>query len=327
MTTFYPWQQDQWSHLLQRHHANGLPHALLFTGPAGIGKLDFARILSQSLLCNQQDKNGQPCGVCKSCQLLASGTHPDLDEVLPEEEGKAIKIDQIRALIEYLTLHSHYRGPRVVILSPADKLNIAAANSLLKTLEEPRPGTLLMLITSQPTKLPATIRSRCQLVRFNPPETEAALNWLRPQLPTPAAAEQLLHMANGGPLLALEMATNGAIDEQQQFMQDLNDIAMGERDPLTTAAAWLKATQANHLHWLYIWVCDMIKVRSGAAADSIATGNGAALQSLAKTIDLKRLYAFLDKLGEAIRFQGTSANDRLTLEGLLILWANLNPQR
>ncbi|MDH5408091.1 MAG: hypothetical protein OEY00_05725, partial [Gammaproteobacteria bacterium] len=264
---------------------------------------------------------------CKSCQLLNSDTHPDYSEVLPEEEGKAIKVDQIRELIEYLTLHAHYSGPRIVILSPAEQMNVAASNSLLKTLEEPRPGTLLILVSSQPAKLSATIRSRCQLLRFTAPDDKTALNWLAPQLEQADMAAPLLHLANGGPLLALSMAQNDALNLQQQMQQDLAEIISGQSDPVSVASQWVKHPPSSYLNGLYLWVSDMIKQRSGAIDEpdnAIAKGS---LQSVAKTIDLKRLYAFMDKLIEAIRYQNSSANDRLTIEGLLILWANMQPKQ
>ncbi|MDH5776739.1 MAG: DNA polymerase III subunit delta' [Gammaproteobacteria bacterium] len=327
MNNYYPWQHEQWTQLHQRHQSNGLPHALLFAGPDGIGKFDFARALSASLLCEQPNKEAQACGSCKSCQLLNSDTHPDYSEVLPEEEGKAIKVDQIRELIEYLTLHAHYSGPRIVILSPAEQMNVAASNSLLKTLEEPRPGTLLILVSSQPAKLSATIRSRCQLLRFTAPDDKTALNWLAPQLEQADMAAPLLHLANGGPLLALSMAQNDALNLQQQMQQDLAEIISGQSDPVSVASQWVKHPPSSYLNGLYLWVSDMIKQRSGAIDEpdnAIAKGS---LQSVAKTIDLKRLYAFMDKLIEAIRYQNSSANDRLTIEGLLILWANMQPKQ
>ena len=118
------------------------------------------------------------CGECKSCQLIKAESNPDFIKISPEEEGKAIKVDQIRGLIEKIALTSHGKTYRVIIISPADALNINASNSLLKTLEEPPANTILILITDKPSKLMATIRSRTQMIRFELPDTEQSMRWL-----------------------------------------------------------------------------------------------------------------------------------------------------
>lgn len=181
----YPWQKAQWRQLWQRHRNGQLPHALLLHGPEGIGKEDFAHLAANSLLCEQTSESGQACGECKSCQLLASDNHPDFVSLQPEETGKAIKVDQIRELIQLMTLSPHFSGYRTVLISPAEQMNMAAANSLLKTLEEPQENTVIILVTSQLSRLPATIRSRCQMLRFAMPDKTLALSWLeldsRPQ--------------------------------------------------------------------------------------------------------------------------------------------------
>lgn len=326
----YPWQMKQWQHLIRRNRDDTLAHALLLTGTAGIGKHDFAINFARALLCSQPGSEGVACGSCKSCQLFATENHPDFQLVTPADSGGTIKIDQIRELIGYLDLHSHFSGKRIIVLSPAENMNVAAANSLLKTLEEPQPDTLLLLISANPARLPATIRSRCQLVRFELPDNEQALGWLTAQLSStqtePAAAGKLLGLASGAPLQALAMGQDDTLQRQQQLLAELAEISRGQQDPVAVAADWAKDDSGQPVQWLHTWVADMIRSRSGAQEFAHNQDLAPTLQSLAERIDLQRLYAFLDKVAETFRLLGTSANKRLMLEGLLIAWANIQPR-
>ena len=319
----YPWQQAQWQQLQQRLQQGQLPHALLLHGPAGIGKEDFAQLTARALLCEQPDTTGLACGHCKACQLLEADNHPDFVPVVPEESGKAIKIDQIRDLIRQMALSAHFSGYRVVLVSPADEMNLAAANSLLKTLEEPQQNTIILLVTSKLARLPATIRSRCQMMRFALPNQDEALNWLRDTLPDPSQAELLLSTANGAALLARQMADDQTIEHRQQVLQDMTALSAGSKQPLKVADEWLKQHNAMTLQWVYHWVCDMIRIKSGDATHVVNQDIVQQLQSFAQGIELNRLYQFLDQLSEGIRFRQTSANELLLLEGLLLNWTYL----
>ena len=323
MTSIYPWQIAVWQQFLQRCRKGQLPHALLLHGPEGIGKEDFARVAAKSLLCEQAGEDGLACGVCKACQLIDSGNHPDFVSIQPEEAGKAIKVDQVRELIQLMGLSAHFGGYRTVLVSPAEQMNLAAANALLKTLEEPQANTLIILVTSQLSRLPATIRSRCQRLRFSLPEHSVALTWLEAAIADPSQAGQLLITANGAPLLARQMSENGTIQLRQQLLRDLTDIAGGQKQAIAVAGEWLKQTEGKPLQWVYHWVCDMIRIKCGD--ETLATNQDIVtqLQSLAQAIDLKRLYHFLDQLSDAIRFRQTSANELLLLEGLLLNWTYL----
>ena len=130
----YPWQQESWTGLMARVAQQRLPHAILFTGSAGIGKRHLATSLAHALMCQNPRPDGTACGGCQSCLLLAAGSHPDYLLVEPEEEGKAIGVDRIRELTSFQSLSSQYGRGRVVQLQPADALNINASNALLKTL-------------------------------------------------------------------------------------------------------------------------------------------------------------------------------------------------
>lgn len=154
-----------WESLTQAITADRLPHALLFDGPDGSGKLDLAHALAQRLLCETPQTFA--CQQCRTCLLFHAGNHPDFIEVLPEAPGKPITIAQIRALSTQLTQTIHQSNARVIVLHPADAMNRASANALLKNLEEPGQRTYFILVTAQPHRLLATVRSRCQRFVFS----------------------------------------------------------------------------------------------------------------------------------------------------------------
>ena len=142
----YGWQSEQWKKLVGLIEEDRLPHALLLAGVKGIGKFRFAEALAQLLLCDNP-VNAVACGQCKACQLNLAGTHPDMKYLQPEEGAQMIKVDQVRAVVQFLDQTSQQGGYKVAILSPAEAMNINAANALLKNLEEPAGKTLLILVT------------------------------------------------------------------------------------------------------------------------------------------------------------------------------------
>ena len=137
----YPWQQEQWANITRQHHAQTLPHAFLFSGLKGIGKLHFAKCLVAFLLC-ENNQGSQACGLCKQCKLLAAETHSDFKLTEPDEGSAVIKVDLIRALVTFFSLSSMQGGAKITIVCPAESLNHNAANALLKTL----PGYMYELL-------------------------------------------------------------------------------------------------------------------------------------------------------------------------------------
>ncbi|MEO5574049.1 MAG: DNA polymerase III subunit delta' [Gammaproteobacteria bacterium] len=331
----FPWQHDQWEGLIKRLRAGALPHALLLTGVRGLGKNHFARILAQSLLCNSPQPDGQACQVCRSCLLYKADTHPDFFRVYPKEEdssaekakpkekSKLIVVDQIRAMNNHLALKSQYAGHKLVIISPADQMNTAAANSLLKTLEEPAPHSLLMLITSQPARLPATVRSRCQQIKFIPPSEQAAARWLSAHLDQTQNPTQLLALAAGAPLTALAMATDNAIGRRAAMLNDLERLQQRQADPLSVAATWLQGNLTETLGWMLSCVMDMARLRNVAQPRYLANPDiQQRLRELGQHINLSRLYACMDTVTEVMKLLNRQVNTQLLLEDMLILWSD-----
>lgn len=233
----FPWQSLNWQNLTKSHQNKRLGHGLLFHGAAGIGKKDFAIEFAHWLMCEQPLDN-KSCGECKSCKLIQAGSHPDLLTLYPEEAGKSIKVDQIRELIQKVSLSSHGLGYRVIIISPADALNVNASNSLLKTLEEPPANTILILITDKPSKLTATIRSRTQMIRFDLPSGDQSLEWLNQQ--NIDKADLVLKLSAGAPLAAAAMAKDDGLEVRDKLFSNWQELATGNIDTLESAAMWTK---------------------------------------------------------------------------------------
>ncbi len=321
MSERLPWQTELWAGLMARVQGERLPHALLLAGAEGIGKLDFATQLAEGLLCQSPHDNGSACDQCHACGLLAGGSHPDFRHVGPPEGKSVIPIDTIRAVGEFFALTSQYNGRQVIIVHPAEAMSPSAANSLLKTLEEPTPGALLILVCSRPSQLLATIRSRCQQVNFALPEPAQAVAWLRERLPGDGDAEALLALAEGAPLVALRLNEEGGLAARQSLVRQWAGLLVGREDPLVVAAQWKPWGLAHSLRWLSSWVTDLIRLKSAGSDAAISNKDlGAQLQKIAERLDLKVLYAFLDQLTEYGRFTANNLNEQLALEDLMIVW-------
>ena len=209
----YPWQHEQWNSFVRMVGSNSLPHAILLSGPDGVGKHHFARNLVNTILCLQANENGTACGQCKHCLLMGANTYPDFVHVTPEEDKNTISIDEIRELIIKLHLTRHFDAKKVALIEYADNMNTNAANALLKTLEEPPEETIIILVTSAPLRLPATIRSRCQFVPFYSPTQAQALDWLN-SISNDVEWEPLLRVSQGAPLQAMQYHETELLDQR-----------------------------------------------------------------------------------------------------------------
>lgn len=317
----YPWHQDNWNKLNMAIQTGRLPHALLLTGAEGLGKHQFAIRLAASMMCNNPHPDGIPCGGCQGCQLFRAGTHPDYARIEPEEPGKAIRIDTIRAFIEKGGLTSRAGKYKITIIEPADALNVAAANSLLKTLEEPVPYTLIILISARPGRLPATIRSRCQSFQFAVPDRSMASEWLSSQ-ETAADPDLLLDLSSGAPLQALALAEPDTLKLRGTMIEDFTGIFKGSSDPISIAAQWCKLDQKQILRWISSWVIDLIRLKvSSGSGELINSDQTDRLQALSRKLELKQLYNLLDQVYELIRTLGSQLNSQMALEGLLLAWS------
>ncbi len=315
------WQLTHWRRLQQQLNSGRLPHALLLQGVAGLGKTLFARALAARLLCATPDSDSQglqiACGHCADCRQRSAGSHPDQRVVQPEAPGKPIRIEQVRRLAAFITGTRQRAGTKVALLLAADWLNTNAANALLKTLEEPPPTSLLILVGDAMERLPATVRSRCQRIVFQLPPQHLASDWLRSQLTVDADPEMLLRMAAGAPLRALCEADNLA--DRSELFADWQAVLHGERAAGEVAPRWVGDKSAQSISWLLSWHQDMIRLnmQGAAVADVVNSDLGPALAELAATLTGAELFRRLDGLQQLWRDQSTTVNLALQLTAWL----------
>ncbi|MDR7122011.1 DNA polymerase III subunit delta' [Rheinheimera soli] len=201
----FPWLDSYQYKLTELAEAGQLHHAILLTGPVGIGKLALSKRLAAYLLCKSPQKQ-LPCGLCKSCQLMASGHHPDLWQ-LPTEGSSSIGVDPIRALGQFMQGASQQGGVKLALIPHAELMTEAAANALLKTLEEPPQNSFLIVQSAHPAQLLPTILSRCQSWALAPVYGEQIEHWLQEHSSRPVP-DFLLQYVGGAPLLALKLLEN-----------------------------------------------------------------------------------------------------------------------
>lgn len=218
MSACYPWLADVEAEFSERLANDRLAHAFLVSGPVDCGKVDLARRFAAAALCEQG--RYPACGSCRSCQLDASGAHPDRHIVTfepnpkkPEELRKELVVDQVRALTASLCLTNTISHRKAAIIHPVEAMNKSAANALLKTLEEPPGDAVILLVSHAPSRLLATIRSRCQKLTVRLPETSMAIDWLKASANdcTDELAEMALEAAAGSPLRALRLLKEGEV--------------------------------------------------------------------------------------------------------------------
>lgn len=254
-----PWQQAQWQQLCQTRQAQRMPHALLLTGAKGLGKQDFALNLAQSLLCQQPDAELLGCGRCRDCRLFHAGNHPDWRHYQPLEGSTVIKIDQIRQLAAFTQQTSQSKRGRIALINLAEQLNSNAANALLKTLEEPPAGVLIILLCSQLGRLSATLRSRCQKLIFVPPGIELAKAWLLEQ-GIKQHAEIALKLAHDAPLTAVRFADEQSLKQRKTLFNLYQALQQQQLCEVTAAEQWLQYDLDYSVDCLLSWHMDMVRL-------------------------------------------------------------------
>jgi len=319
-----PWQAHLWAQFSERRqHA----HAYLLHGPAGIGKRQLAELLRARLLC-QSPQAGFACGQCKGCLLLAAGTHPDTFTLEPEEADKAIKVDQVRELVDFVVQTAQLGGRKVILLEPAEAMNINAANALLKSLEEPSGDTVLLLISHQPSRLLPTIKSRCVQQACPFPSEAQSLAWLAQSLPALSGEEhrELLALAAGSPLAAQRLQEQGVREARALVVDGVKKLLKQQASASQLAEGW----NAISLILLFDWFCQWahLLLRYQLSGDEQALGlpdMQKVLQYLgdkssqAKVLDLQQW--LLEQRQKVLN--KANLNRVLLLEALLVRWASL----
>jgi len=315
-TLDFPWHAAAWQEFETALGADRLGHAYLIEGPQGLGKLHLAFRMAARVL-------GTPWPAADPPLPLP---HPDLNWITLEtdEEGKQKKqigIHQIREACANLAMTSYSGGWKVAVVWPAEQLNPHSANALLKTLEEPAPRTLLLLVRSRLDTLPATIASRCQRVRIAPPAPAEAIPWLEARAGT-RDWPRLLALAGDAPLMALLLAEEGFGELDEKFAADLLGILGHRREALEVAAEWARQPLPMTLRWLDVWTAELVR-RKAAAGDSVpAAAPQRALQTALERIPLQRLFRYKDEVRSAMTRNDGAFNTQMVLEGLLVPWAD-----
>lgn len=310
MSAAAPWQQRAHAQMADAFAAGRLGHAQLICGPAQLGKRDVAVRMARRVLC-ESPAGDEACGACRSCRLFDAGTHPDYRFVsfIPNREGTKLRteivIDQMRELAAQLALTPQFGRAQVAVVDPADAINHAAANALLKTLEEPMPGRYLWLVSAHPMRLPATIRSRCQRIEFRLPPIDEAGAWLAAQGHPAGEAAEALKAARGHPGLADDWLRTGGLALRKAVAADLQRLWAGDAAPAEVAQQWTADAHAD--------------LRLRFAAD-LAVERAAGLTDPRRA---RSLAAWFDKANRSRDLLRTTVRADLVLVELLMAWRAL----
>jgi DNA polymerase-3 subunit delta' len=330
----YPWLEDKFRQLVNAMKQRRMPHALLFSGPEGVGKRALAEFYSQLLLCQSpiSVESLSPCQQCKSCMLLKAHSHPDLKIFSPEDKSKVIKIDEVRLLNQYISQSSQQGGLKIALISPATALNRNAANALLKTLEEPATNSLIILIAHQPGKVLPTIRSRCQVVDFSLPSAKQSLHWLSEEdnnLTNEASLRLALTLAGERPLIAKEFLKSNIIEQRELIIKDIGKVLKAECTVTEVAENW-KSFDLGHLsRWMLLWSNQLIKFASSKNDDWLSESTSSTmLRYLADKNSIQSLFEFNDTILEIYQriLSTNNPNPLMQIEQLLMAWQDLMPQ-
>ncbi|MYM39619.1 DNA polymerase III subunit delta' [Duganella qianjiadongensis] len=337
--TLYPWQQAAWQQLQTLR--SRMPHAILFHGAAGTGKADFIERFAQSLLCEAVLADGHACGHCASCGWFLQANHPDYRRIRPEaledelpadgEDGEGetkktakssktpsreIKIEQIRNLADFMNISTHRQGLRVVVLYPAEALNLPASNALLKTLEEPPPGTVFLLSSNSLDRLLPTILSRCRKFALPMPSHAEALAWLKAQgVPD---ADSWLREQGGAPLTALAQAEGGNREELEILLQMLARPSV--ENALRVADKLQKLPLSTQVSCLQRWLYDVFSYKL-AGNIRYYPRYQKELAQLAEKIHVSRLLAAIKRANERRAVADHPLSPKLFLEDMLLDYA------
>jgi DNA polymerase-3 subunit delta' len=312
------------SRLLRQQH----PQAQIIYGPPGVGKRHFALWSAAQLL----DFDWEPPADCEA-DALPVVPHPDFFALGPESDSKdkeeeprgkakksvGLKINAMRELIARLELTSHRGGRKVAMLWPAEHMTLAAANCLLKTLEEPSGATTILLVCDSPARLPATILSRCERVRLVPPDWSAGLAWLQRACPGDSGAEMALGFASRAPLAARSLLRAEFGKEAARLATELEMIVQREVPPGTVARRWAKLEPGFCIRWLY-WQLAALMREAVGISEPTARAARADLNISRSRLNMRACCDYLDQLNEANRLQDRSLNQELQWVELLTWW-------
>jgi DNA polymerase-3 subunit delta' len=332
-----PWLRPALQQLETARVQARLGHAWLVAGPAGVGKLNLALVVAHRLLHGGRAAEPPELEPAEAAAAMRErhepyDHHPDLLWLFPkrkdddkEDKGKAktkeprtISVEQIRDAIESLALKSHGGRAKVVIVEPADGLTIAAANALLKTLEEPSEDTYLFLLSHQPQRLPATIRSRCQRLDIAAPPPEVLRHWLG--APDPQRFAALWHATGGAPVPMAELLSDKELSKTKEISDKLIHISNDAIDVQPVAAAWAKPDSAE----LVLSAAGRLLHRAirlrlvGVVSTSVTDPAADVLHNAWSKLTLRQLFGQYDRAEQLLTQLGGGVNMELALHAWLL---------
>lgn len=322
MSAPYPWLEAPWARFVAALRADGLAHAYLLAGAPGLGKRTLAEAMAAAALC---EADAAPaCGQCRACTLRESGAHPDLRLLEPEEDKRTVVIEQVRELIGFHTLKSHYGARKAAVICPAEAMTTGAANALLKLLEEPPAGALLLLVSHRPGLLPATIVSRCQRVACTPPDAAAARAWLAADDPETAAALER-HIVAGAPLAAREALAGEDAGLLDALLEALGEVQARRARPLAVAGRFADQPPTAFIDALERLVQALLLARAGTAPRGLQLPpeRQRDLQEISNKLNSKPIFLYLDEIVRArsMVFRSSGVRGAEIIEQLWFAWA------
>ncbi|EEY98540.1 DNA polymerase III delta prime subunit [Vibrio sp. RC586] len=310
INSLYPWLAPVWLPWQAALAAGNMLSATLIQAPDGVGIESLLEQMARTLMCTSSDS--EPCGFCHSCGLMQAGTHPDYHVIKPEKVGKSITVEQIRHINRIAQESSQLSGYRLMVIDPADAMNESAANALLKTLEEPAPHCLFILVTSRINYLLPTIVSRCQRMVVPAPSTALVLQWLKEQgIEAPAYA---LHLCADSPIKTRAFMLESGVDKYREIETHLNAAMSGDANAQLKCISLINVDLMTHLYWIWCALADAQKIQFGVQQDYFMPVSS----SLAKRFTYSKLYAQTSALEALIEQfnQFTGLNTEL----LLLQW-------
>lgn len=319
-----PWLAPLARQLAEVRARDRLPHAILVHEAPGAGGAWLARWTLRLLFCSAG--SARPCGSCRDCAQVSAGQHPDCLFVHPLEDSRQIRIDQVRELARELALTSHGGGYKAAVIAPADALNVQAANALLKTLEEPPARTLLVLVCTQPSRLPATILSRCLRLRAAAPSREECARWLAGSV-GPGNWAAAIEVLGAAPLLLAQSDPQGLARLHEDVTGTLAGAIGGSLDPGQTAERWGRGADYElRLLCIENWLTDRIRRAAAQGRPSPEMRSGAHLSESASDLNIRSLFELLDESRELRALADTPLNRTLALERLFWKMMGMRPR-
>ena len=311
MGKLYPWLEPIWVDWQKSLNAERFPNAMLVNAPEGLGVNTLLEQLSAALMCTNYES--EACGFCHSCELVKSGNHPDLHFIQPEKEGKAITVEQVRASNRWALESSQLGGYRVIMINPADAMNEASSNALLKTLEEPSSKCIFVLTTSNVSRLMPTIRSRCQQTTVTNPSVKSASEWLDKEVHK-AVPAYVLPLADNAPLTAKTMLESGEVEACDKILRQFVQIVDGSDVDLMSFATALSKEPIKHLTWVWHLLSDVQKIHFGIESESFIPSS----EDLKGVLDYQKAYKLSKTLMNLI--EQLKQHPGLNTELLIMNW-------